>query len=260
MYNIEDKYFYEILEDYQTEVPDVQEEIFKAFCSLIWSSDNKRRVYEKEIKFHIPSGLIQTEIGSIFNAWSSVSYTAYRSVTKKTDFVSLLRQKVNNIYSALFDERICQQKEYMDLLKVPKQLYLRWIHGENFQPEALTAEIDDAVNRALNMKASFKKQKIKLEWQEYKRLIEQYFRKMFDNYISLDDYETNDSMIVQTNGWNEDNFCISYFCNSLNGYIKNYQKSYFGLKRGRKKHYGRCQDCGCLYEKNKTVCTTGQNF
>lgn len=39
MYNIEDKYFYEILEDYQTEVPDVQEEIFKAFCSLIWSSD-----------------------------------------------------------------------------------------------------------------------------------------------------------------------------------------------------------------------------
>ena len=28
MYNIEDKYFYEILEDYQTEAPDAQEEIF----------------------------------------------------------------------------------------------------------------------------------------------------------------------------------------------------------------------------------------
>lgn len=56
---------------------------------------------------------------------------------------------------------------------------------------------------------------------------------------------------------NEDNFYIKYFCRSLEAYIQNFQKEFYGLKRGRNKKYIRCKECGGLIEKTnnkKTYC------
>ena len=47
---------------------------------------------------------------------------------------------------------------------------------------------------------------------------------------------------------NEDNFYIKYFCKSLESYMKNYNKEYYGLKRGRDKKYKRCKKCGKMIE------------
>lgn len=253
IYNIEDKYMYEILDDYRNEADeDVKNEIFKAFCSAIWESKNKRRVYKKDIRFNVRSDLIDTEIGQIFNIWSIITYTGYKPRTTDTDFVSLIRQKVNNIYTNMFDSRVILKKEYMDLIKTPKNLYYRWTKGDNFIAEELTKTIDDAINNSNLIKEKYAKEKMNLSWNEYKKLVEKYFRKMFDNFIPLDEYEKENEMILTIDTWCEDNYCIKYFCKGLNGYFKNYQKEYYGLyvpSVGKNKvKFKRCKKCGCLFK------------
>ena len=47
----------------------------------------------------------------------------------------------------------------------------------------------------------------------------------------------------------EDNFAIAYLCKGLDGYMRNYQKKYYGLSINCRKKYSRC-GCGSLYVKN----------
>ena len=103
-----DKYLYEIIDDYKNaDSEEEKTEIFKDFCSSIWGSKNKRRTYTKTIKFKVRSDLLESEIGQIFNTWSEVSYTGYKAMTKDTDWCSLIRQKINNLYTRYFDEEVC---------------------------------------------------------------------------------------------------------------------------------------------------------
>ena len=60
---------------------------------------------------------------------------------------------------------------------------------------------------------------------------------------------------------NEDNFYIKYFCKSLETYMQNYQKQYYGLyvKGSKDKNYKikRCKSCGSLIKndaKNRQYC------
>ena len=46
----------------------------------------------------------------------------------------------------------------------------------------------------------------------------------------------------------EDNFAIAYLCKGLDGYMRNYQKKYYGLSINCRKKYSRC-GCGSLYVK-----------
>lgn len=249
IYSIEDKYMYEILEDYKCEDNEtMKDEIFKAFCAAIWSSNNKRRVFKKDIKFKVRNDLLNTEIGQIFNAWSIVTYTGYKPRTSDTEFTSLIRQKVNNIYTNMFDDKVILRKEYMQLIKTPQKLYYRWLKGEEFNSDKLTKIIDNAINEAEIVKEKLAKEKMKVSWNEYKKVVEKYFRKMFDNFISLDEYETKNEMVLTIDTWNEDNYCIRYFCKSLNGYFKDYQKEYYGVKKRDKKI--RCINCGKLIKLN----------
>lgn len=255
IYNTEDKYMYEILDDYKCETDEtLKNEIFKVFCSAIWSSDNKRRVLKKDIKFKVKNDLLNTDIGQIFNTWSIITYTGYKPKTNDTDFISLIRQKVNNIYTNMFDDKVILRKEYMQLIKTPQKLYYRWLKGEEFNPDELTTLIDDVINEAEIVKEKLAKEKMKLSWNEYKKVVEKYFRKMFDNFIPLDEYETKNEMVLTIDTWNEDNYCIRYFCKGLNGYFKNYQKEYYGLyvpSIGKDiLKLKRCKNCGCLFKYN----------
>lgn len=246
-----DKYLYEIIDDYKcADSEEEKAEIFKDFCSSIWNNKNKRRIYTKAIKFKVRSDLLDSEIGQIFNSWSEVEYIGYKSMTKETDWCSLIRQKINNLYTHYFDEEVILNRDYMKLLKTPYNLYYRWIKGIEINPNELTDMINDAIDDANKLKNTYQKQKMKLTWNEYKNVIEGFLQKIFDNCKLIDNYENEkltDKYIY--NFITEDNFYIKYICKSLGSYILNYQKEYYNLKRGRNKEYKRCKECGALIEK-----------
>ena len=90
-----DKYLYEIIDDYKNSDSDEEKsDIFKSFCSSIWSSDNKRRVYTKTIRFTVRKDLLNTYIGQVFYMWSEIEYKGYKSMTKVTDLCSLISQRI----------------------------------------------------------------------------------------------------------------------------------------------------------------------
>lgn len=196
---------------------------------------------------------MESEIGRIFNTWSVVEYIGYKEMTKDTDWCSLIRQKINNLYTRYFDEEVILNKDYMNLLKIPYNLYYRWIKGTEMDADELTNIIDDSIYRAAELKAMYQKQKMKLSWEDYKKVIEEKLKKIFDNCEPIEDYEVDNL----TNKYiyelaSEDNFYISYFCKYLENEIKQYQKEYYGLKsysttKQHKKHK-RCKECGKLIE------------
>jgi hypothetical protein len=245
-----DKYLYEIIDDYKNANSEEEKsEIFKDFCSSIWRSNNKRRVYSKTIRFKVRNDLLESEIGQIFNAYSEVNYIGYKEMTKDTDWCSLIRQKINNIYTRYFDEEVILKKDYIDLLKTPYNLYYRWIKGTEMDADKLTEIIDDSIYKANELKLVYQKQKMKKSWDEYKEIIESFLQKIFNNCKPIEDYEIENL----TNKYiyelaNEDNSYIKCFCDSLEGQMLDYQKKYYGLKRGRNKKYKRCKKCGSLIE------------
>lgn len=246
-----DKYLYEIIENYKSAISEEEQlEIFEDFCSSIWSSQNKRRIYTKTIKFKVQNDLLTTEIGQIFNAWSDVDYIGYKTMTKDTDWCSLIRQKINNLYTRYFDKEVILNTDYMALLNTPKRLYYRWINGEEININDLTNIIEDSIYQAAELKTIYQKQKMDLTWDEYKEIIEVFLQRIFDNCELIEDYEVkNLTNNLIYDFYNEDNSYIKYICDSLEFYILNYQKEYYDLKRGRNKQYKRCEKCGKLIEK-----------
>lgn len=247
------KYLYEIIDDYKN-VDSIEEknEIFNLFCSSIWESKNKRRVYNKLIKFNVREDLLNSEIGQIFNTWSEVEYTGYKAMTNDVDWCSLIRQKINNLYTRYFDDKVILNKNYMSLLRTPKKLYYRWLGGNDLNAEELTHIIDNAMNEAKELKMIYQKQKIDMSWNEYKNIIEEFLKRAFDNCKLIEDYEVNSKSLNIYDLLNEDNFYISYICSSLEGEMLKWQKKKYGLKRGRNKKYKYCLECGRLIEiKNK---------
>ncbi len=246
-----DKYLYEIIDDYKSaDSTEEKNEIFNSFCSSVWGNKNKRRVYNRQIKFKVRSDLLESEIGQIFNTWSEVDYVGYKSMTKDTDWCSLIRQKINNLYTIYFDDEVILKKDYMNLLKTPYNLYYRWIKGVEMNANELTNVIEDSIYKAAELKSVYQKQKMKLSWNDYKKVIEEFLQRAFDNCKLIEDYENeNITNKYIYNFITEDNFYISYICKSLEGEMLKWQKEYYGLQRGRNKQYKRCKECGALIEK-----------
>ena len=244
-----DKYLYEIIDDYKHSDSDEEKnDIFKSFCSSIWSSENKRRVYTKTIRFSVRKDLLQTDVGQVFDVWSEVEYTGYKAMTKETDWCSLIRQKVNNLYTRYFDKDVILKKDYMNLLNTPKRLYYQWIDGIEMDADELTTIIDDAIDDAQKLKVTYQKQKMELSWSEYKKVIEGFFQRCFDNCKLIEDYEKDSKYCGIYDFMNEDNFYIKYFCDRLEGNMKDYQKHYYGLKYSSRKGYKRCKCCEKMIE------------
>lgn len=244
-----DNYLYEIIDDYKNaDSIEEKNEVFDLFCSSIWSSKNKRRVYNRQIKFKVRADLLETDIGKIFNAWSEVDYIGYKAMTKDSDWCSLIRQKINNLYTRYFDEEVILKRDYMNLLKTPYNLYYRWIKGIEMNADELTDNIESSIYKAAELKSVYQKQKMELPWSEYKKVIEGFLRKAFDNCKLIEDYENEcltDKYIY--NFATEDNFYISYICKSLECEMLKWQKKYYHIRDHKK--YKRCKECGALIEK-----------
>lgn len=248
IYECDDSFLYEIIEDYKEAKTDEEKnEIFKSFCSSIWSSDNKRRIYKKSIRFNVRKDLLHTELGQVFDTWSDVEYTYYKSMTKDENWRSIIRQKINNIYTRYFDKEVILGKEYMDLLKTPKKLYYQWISGIDMDIETITEIIDDAIDNAEKVKSRLQKEKMSLSWNEYKKVVEEFLRKCFDNCKLIGEYEDKTKIVTMLNFLTENNFYVRYICKSLEGEILKWQKKYYGIRDHKK--YSRCKQCSSIIEK-----------
>lgn len=242
-----DKYLYDIIDDYKHSKSNREKnDIFKSFCSSIWSSDNKRKIYTKKIRFTVREDLLNTKIGQIFDVWSEIDYKKNKTTSKETDWCSLIRQKINNLYTRYFDKDVILKRDYMNLLNTPKRLYYQWIDGEKTDSNELTAIIDDAMDKAFKLRTTYQKQKMELSWNDYKKIIERFLQRCFDNCELIEDYEDKTKLNHIYDFINEDNFYISYFCKSLEGEMKKWQKQYYGIRDHKK--YRRCNDCGRLFE------------
>lgn len=251
IYNACNKFLYEIIEDYKfSQLEQEKNDILKVFFSLIWSCDNKRRVYEKTISYKVNKNLINTDIGQLFDKYSSIKYTTYKRMSKEQDAITLIRQKINNIYTNMFDENVCLKKDYMDCIKKAKELYFLYINGAEMTYDFIKSEIESNLHQADTLKDKYGKQKMKLEWKEYRVVVEGYLKKIFDNCRLLQDYEDKNHLTLDIDTWNEDNFYVGYICKYLNNAIKEYQRYYYGIKQRGKKT--RCESCGKLINiKNK---------
>lgn len=249
------EYLYEIVEDYKmASSVDEQKQIFDSFCALLWSSSNKRRVYTKVIRYRVNKNLRNTALGQVFEMWSQVEYQGYKPLTKNTDYISLIRQKINNLYTVYFDPEVIVKPDYIDLLKTPKQLYYAWLNGSDITAASATAAIDQAIADSVTLKEKYRKEKMDLPWPAYKKLMEGFLKKAFDNCRLIDEYENKESAAVCWDFLTEDNFYIKYFCRCLEGEMKKWQKKYYGVRDHQK--YRRCIDCGSLYEVKKKDTTS----
>lgn len=249
IYNTEN-YLYEIIEDYKYAGSDAEkEELFRSFCSLIWCCDNKRRIYSKTIHFNVRKDLLETELGQVFAAWSSVEYNYYKSVTSSDKWYDLIRQKINNLYTRYFDSQVILGKEYMDSIKTPKKLYFDWISGTEINKDEAVSLIKEAMQISQETREKLGKQKMSLSWSEYKTLMESFLQKILDHCMLIGDYEGEASVPTRLDFLTEDHFYVKYINRCLDGEIRKWQKKYYGLPQNTRKQYGRCADCGGLYIK-----------
>lgn len=253
IYDCNETFLYEIIEDYkEAENNEVRDEIFNSFCSSIWASDNKRRTYIKTIHFKVRKDLLNTELGQVFDTWSGIEYRYYKSMTKDENWCAIIRQKINNIYTRYFDKEVILNKEYMDLLKKPKLMYFDWLSGTEMDADTVTDIIDDAIDEAEKIKQRFQMEKMTLSWNEYKKIVEGFLRRCFDNCKLIEEYEDKTQIVNNYDFITEDNFYVKYINKSLNTYFQNYQKDYYSVRRGHNNKYSRCKRCGGIIErKNK---------
>lgn len=249
IYECEDLFLYEIIEDYKdAKTQDEKDDIFRSFCSSIWSCDNKRRIYTKAITYKVQKELLPTALGQVFDTWSSVEYKHYKTMTKEENWRALVRQKINNLYTRYFDKEVILDKQYMDLLKTPKRLYYEWALGMDMDADTVTELIDDAIDRAEKTKAKLQAQKMVLSWQEYKKTIESFLLNCLDHCKRIEEYEDKAAIVSRLDFLTEDHFYVSYICRSLEGEFLKWQKKYYHIKEHKK--YARCTTCGAMIEKN----------
>lgn len=248
IYDCNEIFLYEIIEDYkEVENNEVKDEIFNSFCSSIWASDNKRRTYMKTIHFKVRKDLLNTELGQVFDIWSGIEYRYYKSMTKEENWCSIIRQKINNIYTRYFDKEVILNKEYMDLLKKPKLMYFDWLSGTEMDADTVTDIIDDTIDKAEKLKQRFQMEKMTLSWNEYKKVIEEFLRKCFDNCKLIEEYEDKTQIVNNYDFITEDNFYVKYINRYMDREIVQYQKKYYGVRQHKK--YSRCKRCGGIIEK-----------
>lgn len=256
IYKCDDNFLYEIIEDYkESKIQEEKDEIFNSFCSSIWSSDNKRRTYTKSIKFNVRKDLLDTDLGQVFDIWSDIEYRYYKAMTKDENWCSIIRQKINNIYTRYCDKEIILKEYYMDLLETPKRLYYQWLSGIEMDADTVTEVIDDAIDKSIKVKSRLQMEKMNLSWYEYKNVIEGFLRKAFDNCKLVGEYEDKSKIITRLDFLTEDHFYVGYICKTLENYFRNYQKEYYGVRRGHKNVYSNCKQCGRMIEKtgNKKI-------
>ena len=131
----------------------------------------------------------------MFDTWSDIEYKYYKAMTKDENWCSIIRQKINNIYTRYFDKEVILGKEYMELLKTPKRLYYEWLSGIDMDATTVTEVIDEVIDKSIKVKSRLQMKKMSLSWNEYKKVVEGFLKKAFDNCKLIEEYEDRSKII-----------------------------------------------------------------
>lgn len=249
----------EMLEDYKDGDDKLKKDIVFVFKKKLWNSKCKFRKYIKKYSFIVDTNIIhRQDLINLLNEYNSIDYKVNKNIYKsKMNSIDYIKVHINNLYGVKFDNEIYLSKKYYSCLLTPKKEYFKIIkqirQGQD-EDKIDINNIKSRINNALILAEKEKQKSINhkctLKWVEYKKLINTYIKRIFDNFIPLVEYEDHDNWEIDDvliDGWNEDNYIISYMCASLTGYIKNYYNKYFNIKRNREYIY--CENCGIPIER-----------
>lgn len=241
----------QILEEYKE--ADNKDVILNRFLDNLWHSKFTLHKYKKYYKYEINEQLLDNRIDLIelFNKYKTIEFTVCRSFYKNQILkpIDYIRIHINNMYGYLVDKDVYYNKYYYDLLLKPKKEYYKItkIMKSNGNLDSIDyQEVKNNIEQALSEAEIFKEQSIakkyNIKFSQYKKLINTYIKRIFDNYIPIEEYEKKHGWDanITVDGWSEDNYIIKYFCKSLTGYMRNYIKD---LNSGK---YIECVNCGEL--------------
>lgn len=215
-------------EYYETED---KQEIIKKFIDSLWKSKYRFSKYSKYYSYKVKDELLHNrdELINLFKQFENIEYKVCKSFSKKRlDSIDYIRIHINNMYGFLIDKDVYYSKEYYKLLLSPKQEYLKTVRllkdGLEVDVDQIKNVIENKLVEAEKLKHSSIKKKINMTWSQYKKLIDSYISRIFDNYIPVHEYEKKHGweMKVDVSYWSEENYIIKYFCKSLTGYLRNY--------------------------------------
>ena len=241
----------EILDEYRDSDEVRKKEILNNFLELLWKSKCKYKKYRKYSTYKVNEKALnyREDLINLFNKFNKLEYTVCKSYyNKKLDFIDYIRIHINNIYGYLFDEDVYYAKEYYNLLFTPKKEYFKTINliknNRDFDINDVKNNIENAIKKAEEIKQKSINKKIKMKWSDYKKLVNSFIEKIFNNYMTIEEYEEKYGWDIRINidGWSEDNYIIKYFCKSLTGYFRNYIREFRGFKYNDKIIH--CIQCG----------------
>ena len=240
----------EILDEYKDSDDIRKQEILNNFLQILWKSKCKYKKYKKYSTYKVNEKALnyREDLINLFNKFNRLEYTVCKSYYKnKLDSIDYIKIHINNIYGYLFDEDVYYAKEYYNLLFTPKKEYFKTINliknNCDFDINDVKNNIENAIKKAEEIKQKSINKKIKMKWSDYKKLVNSFIEKIFNNYMTIEEYEEKYGWDIRINidGWSEDNYIIKYFCKSLTGYFRNYIRKFRGFKYNDKIiHYIQC--------------------
>lgn len=240
-----------MLEDYKDEQDEQKKkEIIEEFKSNLWESNFRFSSYKKYYKYKVNEKSLgnRDDLITLFKQYEILSFRYCKSFYKnrKMQPIDYIRVHINNMYGYLVDKNVYLDTEYYKLLMTPKNLYYETVkklkRNEVVDSEELRNEINDAFLRAELIKSQSHEKKLKLKLSEYKKIINDRIERIFNNYLTPEEYEDAHGweMLVEHDGWTEDHYVVKYFCKSLTGYMMMYMRDIKPKEIKQKK----CAICG----------------
>jgi len=240
----------QILDEYK--ISNNKQEIIDKFINRLWDSEYGFKKYKKQYKYEVFNDLLDNrqDLIELFNKYNVVEYTVCRSFYKKKLLqpIDYIRIRINNMYGFLFDKDVYYNKKYYNLLLTPKKEYFRLVNMkkengniEDVKYDEVLNNINNAFNEAELIKQESINKKHNMNFNNYKKIINTYISRLFDNYICPEEYEKVHGweLKVVVDGWSEDNYVIRYFCKSLTLYMRSYIRD---INKNIKK-YKECEVC-----------------
>lgn len=248
----------QILEEYNES--NNKQEILNIFLKRLWDSKYKFKKYKKYYTYKVNEDLLDNrqDLIGLFKAYSKIEYMVCKSkYEKRLDPIDYIRVHINNMYGYLFNKDVYYNKKYYKLLLTPKIKYFNLIkikkecgNLNEIDSETIKNEIENALKEAEIIKTKSINKKGNIGFSQYKKIINSYIERIFNNCISAEEYEKEHGwdFKISVDGWSEDNYIVKYFCKSLTGYMKNYINKINGISRYKK--YIECEVCGKITEIN----------
>lgn len=247
----------QLLEEYKAS--ERKKEVLDVFLKKLWNNKYIFKKYKKYFRYKVRDDLLDNrpDLIELFNKYSEVEYIVCKSYyDKKLDAIAYIRIHINNMYGYLFDKDVYYDSDYYKLLLTPKQQYFRLValkkekgNLDNINSNEIKDIIEQAFREAELIKQKCVANKHVMKFSQYKKLINQYMEKLFNNYMPTEEYEKQRGwdLDIKIDGWLEDNYIVSYFCKSLTGYLRNYI-------RDNKLPLKKCKLCGKNIPRRNTYC------